>query len=315
MFVFYKKFIFLSFCYFFCCFFSVEAKENINVLVAQAILEDLDEEQPKYVTSFYQGLEDSQRSECQPLNDLDNTKLWKELMTTKTKLAKKKNLRLFNSFIEKLNMKHVVCIHPKCLYYKTLSVGEGKLAIQSKKDVIQCTIQISSLEGKLFYSNVADTMVKVFHLDDLLPGICIGLQRMREGEEREIYIHPSFAYGSFSQKEPNMGFIVVVRLLKVLERNKPGNEIFHPLIIEEVQESEEGLSKQIDNLEEAIAYDRGIRLGKHLSASKKIEIKKILENMKKGHFINCSTKNIQKTLNTLHWEIYNTEFNRGLCQE
>lgn len=96
---------------------------------------------------------------------------------------------------------------PKQLYYKTLSEGNGKKALDLNR--VRVGYVISDSKGEILFAN-CDTWL---NLADTLPSFAKGLTGMSIGEKRQIFIHPVIGYGVLTTLPPCTELIVTVKLL------------------------------------------------------------------------------------------------------
>ena len=95
-------------------------------------------------------------------------------------------------FLRKLAKEQdIIELTAKSIYHKVLTQGE---AAPADKNIKNATFHFSLYtdEGALVDSGT----IKKVELEKLIPGIAYSLIGMQRGEEREIYIHPKYAYGS-----------------------------------------------------------------------------------------------------------------------
>lgn len=100
-------------------------------------------------------------------------------------------------------------IIPDQLYIKTLQEGRGERIECVNSLRIKYTIEDSS-NNILFAHH--DTWINLL---ETIPGFVHGLQGMRIGEQRTLYIHPALGYGAFTTLPPCALLIVSVQLLDV----------------------------------------------------------------------------------------------------
>lgn len=108
----------------------------------------------------------------------------------------------------------------KVLIEKT-KIGTGKKLTSHRSGLVR--FQVKRADGSPLTSAQNDEPV-VIHLDEVLPGIRMGMEGMQEGEMRTLYIHPDEAYGQDSLY-PNALLVVDVELLST---NIPFQESCEP---------------------------------------------------------------------------------------
>jgi|GEM_PF-4670832 len=105
-------------------------------------------------------------------------------------LEGKTNLNEANKFFEELkNKKNINCLNNKKLYYRIIEHGKKSTPLLQKLVIINYSI-ISPIGHCLStQSNV------IINLENTILGFQQGLQGIKIGETREIWIHPCLAYG------------------------------------------------------------------------------------------------------------------------
>jgi peptidylprolyl isomerase len=98
-------------------------------------------------------------------------------------------------------------IVPKQLYFKTTCEGSGKELGNASR--VRVGYVIADLQGEILFAN-HDIWL---NLTQTIPGFAHGLQGMRLGEKRQLFIHPALAYGVLTTLPPCMGLVVNVQLL------------------------------------------------------------------------------------------------------
>lgn len=136
----------------------------------------------------------------------------------KEKVEKKKA----NQFLRRLAKQNdIVELIPKYVYHKVLVKGEG---VSSTKNIKNATFHFSlhNDDGALMDSGT----IKKVELEKLIPGVAYSLIGMQRGEERDIYIHPKYAYGASLWSS----MIVTRTQLKLLDFEEGETETMLPKI-------------------------------------------------------------------------------------
>lgn len=129
-----------------------------------------------------------------------------------------KNLERADAYFEKLNRREdLVSLVPKRVFYKTLKGGKGNLATAKTKSVsLQYAFQTLGESQSKDWG-----VMKKENIGALIPGIAYALIGMQQGEERIVYIHPSYAYGENTLLTPNACLVAQIRLLDFEESEQP----------------------------------------------------------------------------------------------
>ena len=84
------------------------------------------------------------------------------------------------------------------IYYKVLKVGNKSGVSPNRSSVVTVHYTGKTINGRTFDSSRSG-VAPAFRLRDLIPGWIIALQKMRPGDNWELYIPAEQAYGRISQ--------------------------------------------------------------------------------------------------------------------
>lgn len=120
------------------------------------------------------------------------------------------NLTEANAYFENLSsdasMQIVVL---KQLYFKTILQGSGKEL--KEFDYVRVGYVIEDGKGNILFAN-HDIWL---NLSQTIPGLVHGVQGMKVGEKRQIFIHPALAYGALTTLPPCSELIVTIKLIDI----------------------------------------------------------------------------------------------------
>lgn len=149
----------------------------------------------------------------------------KEMVQIEKDLRGIKNLEKADAYFN--DLKEFAPLIPKKIYYKVIKEGIGTpLSIKAN----QVSFHHSSIIMDEHQTKNAGT-VKEESLEHLIPGIAIALIGMKQGEEREVYIHPEYGYGENSYLEPNVAIMAKIELLGFSEGDEE-TVLFPPHLID-----------------------------------------------------------------------------------
>jgi len=100
---------------------------------------------------------------------------------------------------------------PKQLYFKTDVVGYGKEL--NGQDRIRVGYVVKTIGGEVLFANHDDWLA----LSQTIPGFAHGVQGMKVGEKRSIFIHPILGYAALTTLPPCTGLVITVTLLDIDE--------------------------------------------------------------------------------------------------
>lgn len=122
------------------------------------------------------------------------------------------NLQSANSFIQKLEtIPGINEIVKHKLYYKVIKPGKGK-SISNFTRAPLISFKEKTVSGEILAENTSGIRI---HLSETISGLRKGLAGIKVGEQRELFIHPDFAYGDFPKPEPYSLVIIEVTLISL----------------------------------------------------------------------------------------------------
>lgn len=99
--------------------------------------------------------------------------------------------------------------------YMILTEGTGPEVASNSSPLI--SYRGTYLDGTLFGSSEDAGGPVTLPLDQTIPGFAKGIEGMKEGEKRRIYIHPDLAYGTAGHLPPNSLLTFDVEIVKATE--------------------------------------------------------------------------------------------------
>ncbi|WP_213358123.1 FKBP-type peptidyl-prolyl cis-trans isomerase [Chlamydiifrater phoenicopteri] len=160
------------------------------------------------------GMQDEMSNKEAPLSQTEYeermTILQKEVFERKSS----ENLLAAEKFL-KDNAKNtnVIEVQENLLQYKIIEQGSGEVLKGTPTALLH--YQGKFVDGKIFSSSYDLKEPILLPLHQTIKGFALGMQGMREGEKRELYIHPSLAYGTTGSLPPNSLLIFEIELIKV----------------------------------------------------------------------------------------------------
>jgi len=102
------------------------------------------------------------------------------------------------------------------LFYRILHKGEGEEQLNLSSAIL-LHIHVRTIEGRTLINSYEEKGPFSATLDNIVPGIAIGLEGAKKGEKRELYIHPDLGYKLTSHMlPPNSLLIVEVEVVDIL---------------------------------------------------------------------------------------------------
>jgi FKBP-type peptidyl-prolyl cis-trans isomerase len=125
--------------------------------------------------------------------------------------------------------KSLQTIVPEQLYFKITHSGSGKEL--KGHDRVRLGYIIEDQEQNVLFAN-CDTWLRLSHT---IPSFAHGVQGMRTGEKRTIFVHPALGYGAATTLPPCIGLTIKVHLLDVKEGSEASLPALTPLALDWIQ--------------------------------------------------------------------------------
>lgn len=267
---------------------------ELNKIIARGLWDSLQHYDLDYIPHFIEGMENP-------------SKLAKKIERRaffpyyrKEFLEAKNNLVEANAFFQTCtDDPHLTCIIPQKLYYKTLRMGMGEKLC--KTPLVKVTCSIFSPLGHCL-ANYAEV---ILNLRNTIPGFAHGIQGMKIGETREIFIHPALAYGFDCSLEKCIHLRALVTLAQMYATDKPFPEVKF-LDLAFLADPQVQVERE-ENYQMALRH-KGSVIAQHLQKSSMLEIAVVIEFLKSFYNKKESplptTQMEQDLINYVHWNIY-----------
>ncbi len=165
------------------------------------------------VDSVIKGIRNAANGKPAPLTDQEFEQMMALLQAQAfTKIADD-NLVEANAFL-KLNQSQegVIEIEPVKLQFKILKEGSGDTVAQDHSPLIH--YKGSFIDGTQFGSSEDTGGPITVPLSQTIPGFSKGIVGMKEGETRQLFVHPDFGYGTSGALQPNAMLIFEIEVIK-----------------------------------------------------------------------------------------------------
>lgn len=173
--------------------------------------------------SVVKGIRDAAAGKPAPMTDQEYEE--KMVQLQKNALAKlaEKNLNEANDFLGK-NVKEagIIEIEPGKLQYQVIEQGNGATVEAGSRPLINYTGKL--IDGTVFGRSSEVGGPITLPLDQTIPGFKKGIQGMKEGEKRRLFIHPDLAYGTLGHLPPNSLLIFEIEVVKADTPKTSANE-------------------------------------------------------------------------------------------
>jgi hypothetical protein len=191
-------------------FFSADEKEQLGRLVAQTICNTFPDE---ISDAFLEGMKATN-------DDLDESDirfldvLWK-------------NGTHCSISTILLNEENIQWLIPNKLCFRTLKASDSEKALTMLHNKVQVHYLFKDFEDNSLVGSYQLQEAPVVELANMIPGFSYGLLGMKEGEIREVFIHPDFIYGTTSNFGKSQAIKVIVELVRLEETTE--QTLFPPL--------------------------------------------------------------------------------------
>ncbi len=118
--------------------------------------------------------------------------------------------------MDKYRQKEGVLVTPSGLLYRVLEEGTG--ISPAATDTVVVNQRILTVNGKVIADTYKEGLPDEFAMKEAIPGVCEGLQLMREGGRCEFVVPPELAWGKRGVGDkigPNAVLIFDIRLMDV----------------------------------------------------------------------------------------------------
>lgn len=279
--------------------------KQLPSLVAANIWRILKSEDERYQQAFIEGMKDAEKfSEFQLQNGMCTSK-YRKLQAL---LKIRKNLKEAEDYFTQLDKRvDLIQVLPFKLYYKVIQEGNGELLDRQTNVLLNYIIRTPNDQI------VANTEMfghpNSINLADTIPGFAWGVKGMKVGETREVFIHPTLAYGVYTTSDKGIYLKSHITLVGINEE-EDGRifPILAPLDLPDVSptidiEYEEEVKKE--------GYAKGYQSWYHYKKMRLYysldSVLKWIDRLQSGENVEISSIKNQNTINRLHWNIYHLD--------
>ncbi|CCB87902.1 FKBP-type peptidyl-prolyl cis-trans isomerase [Simkania negevensis] len=123
------------------------------------------------------------------------------------------NLQIADSYLQKLKtMNDIHELVQNKLYYKIIIPGTGEAVKDLSRSSPLISFKEKTINGEILSENTSGIRLP---FSEVIAGLQNGLEGIRVGEKREIFIHPDLAYGEFPKPEPYSLIVIEVTLISL----------------------------------------------------------------------------------------------------
>lgn len=165
------------------------------------------------VAAVVKGIQEGAAGKPAPLSDKDYEDKMMQLQKVAFNRLAEQNLKAANDFLKDNAVKaDIVVVEPGKLQYTILEKGNGTEVKANSNPMINYSGKY--IDGTTFGSSSQDGGPISIPLDQTIPGFSKGIQGMKEGEKRRLFVHPELGYGTLGNLPPNSLLIFDVEVVK-----------------------------------------------------------------------------------------------------
>ncbi len=281
--------------------FTPSERTQLPLLVAASIWENLKNETKNYRQAFIEGMKDLTSNPLSHCNARDL--IHHEKVRAFSKIVN--HLNEAEHFFERLSHdSSVSCLYPAKLYCQTIRQGSGSMLKHQTKVKLHYTI--NTPKGETLVDTRVGGNPAFLNLFETIPGLSHGIKGMKKGEVREIFIHPSLAYGIYTTLEKGIYLKANVELIDYEEASP--NEQFPELqFLELLSSSQREEAKNSEKSERVVGFRMGQHAWQHYKKSSYYTLNEVLDcidQCEQGIHYDLTDQNEQDLLNRLHWNLY-----------
>lgn len=279
--------------------FNQSEIQHLPYLIAKNIWVSLLEDEPQeYREAFIKGMIDAEKG-VEELKAASNTLQYSRFKA----LAKiKSNIEAADQFFNHLEKDPNYHQSGSAqVYYKVIQEANGPSLDNQTQVVMHYSIKAPDDQV------LADTWIsgKPAHVDLLktIPGFAWGLKGIKVGEIREIYIHPSYAYGIYTTLEKGIYLKANVQLLDI--KSSLQETFLEPAALQLIEDK--NIDSKYKEMAKEVGYANGYKVWDHYKKGQYYTFDQILDllrQIQQSLDVNISSESDQNLLNHLHWNIY-----------
>lgn len=171
------------------------------------------------IDSFVKGIKDGESGKPSPLSDKEYEQQMMALQEKAFKRLADENLKSAEDYLNKNSSANGVKeLVPGKLQYIIMEEGKGSAVTQHSSPKIHYVGKY--IDGTVFGSSKDTGGPITIPLDQTIPGFSQGLVGMKEGEKRQLFVHPDLGYGKTGHLPPNSLLIFEIEVLEANSSDK-----------------------------------------------------------------------------------------------
>ena len=283
---------------------SIPERKDLSKALARSIKWTFSEQiSPEFIEGMRAAQDTNKHKNTVDFQDIEFLEILREQGFSSNN--RKKSNRDSELFFQKIaDDPNTQCLVPNKLYIRTLREGSSEKSIGLSCKSIKANYLIRDVNGKPISGVYKGDQPSKFNLENLIPGLAHGVVGMKEGDIREIYIHPDFAYGTYSEFGSGKALQVQIELIDIenasdiikMPQLRPPDVVF--------------FTPEIDNCERFKALQKkynyfcGMETWLHYKKAKPlVDFNVVLEEISSENSLSVSEKE-RVMISKLNWIIY-----------
>lgn len=263
-------------------------------IIAKGIWDALENYDFEFLPSFIDGFEKRQTEIARGPREADLPSYRRVFMEARQNLLEAN--KFFNGLAQDSSYH---CIIPKLLYYKTNHKEE--ISDENQHELVLLSYSVFSPSDH----SIENQSHVWINLNNSISGFAHGIKSMKMNETRELYIHPSLAYGFDTSLEK----CVYLKVIVTMEGFGDADEEITPIAIKNLSFlADPSIIKQRDENYRLALENKGGRLAKHLERLTELDLCKVVDHMRllyENHErFSLTSPREQSQINQIHWNIY-----------
>lgn len=271
-------------------------KKSLLTAVSQNTYNSVSDETGIYFQGFIKGLQDAGKNIQHNINDSTHFEKLKVLEVAK------KNVDEADRLISELEGDGYISVEKGKIIYRTSKSGSGSTL--NEQGIVRVNCRIKMPNGEVLKDTWAEKEPAVISLNDAISGFAWGMKGMQEGEIREIIIHPSAAYGLYTNLDKGIHLSAEVELISI--ETKDCSTPFTPIEYLDFAPPFNFLAQNnFEEISKNEGYLLGYKVGSHYKKQDYFSIEELIEAVQKLALSDEKPEHHDSDLvNRLHWEIY-----------
>lgn len=231
--------------------FSPENIQKVSKTFGHMVYRSIDQSFVKFDTAdVIQGFQDAESGQEAPMAEPEYKQMVSRMQTYLLKERADNNLKTAQGFLEENGKRDaVITLEEGFLQYEVLQDGDDQADVVAEGALTKVYYVGKYANGTVFSEIDRESQEPIeVDIKETIPGFQKGMNGMRVGEKRRIFIHPDFGYGSEGPLEPNSLLIFDIEVIAVNPK-----QVDEPL----VEAGEEDISSRIigEDIDEDIRRD------------------------------------------------------------